>query len=767
MERLLWQRLLDRRTRRHLAAHLQKWRFQPKAFRGRFGKTSKVMNALPDKMQGEELLRLALEKVSAMIGTARNIQSARQTQEPSGVSDIQPRPRQLTGTTGVAQATLAGPAGAWEWDLMTNRMKWSDECFAVFGLPAQALQPSYEVWLDLIHQDDRERVLAEMTEVIQTGKLLNLEYRLAGADGAPRWINSNGQIITDVEQCLVRMYGVVMDITALRQSEESLRRIEQLNQAVLDSSNEHIAVLDRDGNVVSVNQNWRDFARDNSSVRMMRDWIGISYPEVCREATGAGSEEAAVICAGVKDVLSGLLDHFEIEYSSHLPARERWFLMRVSPLSRDSRDQSGAVVAIRDISDRKRGEAERAELMSAAQVARETAESASRAKDEFIARVTHDLRSPLNAILGWAKVLRSQAVDEKTAGEALGTIQHSAEKQERLLKSLLEASRVAGGNLRLNVHPVSLSAVIRSAMEVMRPACEAKEIDCETELATDADAITGDAGRLEQVIWNLVSNAVKFTPGGGRVKVRLERADPYVQITVSDNGQGIRPAHLPRIFERYWQAEDAVKGHSGGLGLGLSFVRHIVELHGGTVRAESDGENKGSKFIISLPYRAVRLQNEGQASIAAASLSTEDQNSVAHDLALQPLTLNGLRALVVDDERDARELVATILRQYGADVIIADSAAEALRMINESAPPPDLLISDISMPLEDGYSLIRKVRSLPPDKGGQIPAIALTAYGRIEDRIRVLSAGFQRHVPKPVEPAELALSAAHLTGRET
>lgn len=544
----------------------------------------------------------------------------------------------------------------------------------------------------------------------------------------------------------------------------ALEEVEQLNQTVLDSIQEHIAVIDRNGTIVAVNRVWNDFGRDNGSdAAPEKIGVGANYLKICEEAIGANAEGAAIVCAGIKDVLSGLLNHFTSEYPCHSPARERWFLMQVSPLSRE---RGGVVVTHLDITDRKHSEAERLRLLNEAQMARETAEAANRAKDEFIAQITHNLRSPLNAILGWSKVLRSQTVDEKTAADALATIQQSAEKQKHMIEDLLEVSRMVSGNLRLDVSPVSLSAVIHSAMEVMRPACEAKEIDCETELATDADAITGDAGRLEQVVWNLVSNAVKFTSGGGKVKVRLERADPYVQITVSDTGKGIKPSDLPHIFDRYWQSDGSGRRRSGGLGLGLSFVRHIVELHGGTVRAESDGEGKGAKFTISLPYRAVRLQNSGESLDAAPLRSTDDQAGKDRREALFASTLNGLLALVVDDEQDARELVAAILRQYGAEVIIAATAAAALRIIREAPRLPDLLISDIGMPEEDGYSLIRKVRALPADQGGQIPAIALTAYGRIEDRIRVLSAGFQRHVPKPVEPAELALSAAHLIGRE-
>jgi len=422
---------------------------------------------------------------------------------------------------------------------------------------------------------------------------------------------------------------------------------------------------------------------------------------------------------------------------------------------------------VRDITERKQHEAERTRLIAEAQMACETAEAANRAKDEFIAQITHDLRSPLNAILGWTKVLRSRKVNEQVAAEALATIEQSAEKQKHMIDDLLDVSRIVSGKLRLEVKPVSLGAVIRSAMDVMRPACEAKEIDCETELATDADAISGDPARLEQVIWNVVSNAVKFTPNRGKVKVRLERADPHVQITVSDTGQGIQPDHLPHIFNRYWQSAASDRRRAGGLGLGLSLTRHIVELHGGTVRAESDGEGKGTKIVITLPYRAVRLENSAKPPHPPSQPSTGDSAADSQNAHRTSATLEGILTVVVDDEQDARELVAAILRQHGAEVITTASVEEALQVIRDSARVPDLLVSDISMPEQDGYSLIRKVRALPSDQGGQIPAVALTAYGRLEDRINVLSAGFQMHVPKPVEPAELTLIAANLTGRET
>ncbi|HMV47150.1 MAG TPA: ATP-binding protein [Blastocatellia bacterium] len=440
----------------------------------------------------------------------------------------------------------------------------------------------------------------------------------------------------------------------------------------------------------------------------------------------------------------------------------RWLSSQGQTFYNDTRQVSIMLGVVRDITKYKQAEEERTRLIAEAESARETAEAANRAKDEFIAQITHDLRSPLNAILGWARVLRSRNVNQQITAEALATIEQSAEKQKRLIEDLLDVSRIVTGKLRLDVQPISLAAVINSAMEVMRPACNARSIDCQIELATKADDITGDPARLEQVIWNLVSNAVKFTPNGGQVKVRLERADPYVQIIVSDTGRGIQPEHLPYIFNRYWQPSNSSKKPTGGLGLGLSLARHIVELHGGTIRAESEGEGKGTKFFVSLPYRAVRLNggtpSGGSSETTSAKAKADSQKSQL---------LSGILALVVDDEPDARELVAAILHQHSAEVMTAAGMEEALQLIKSASRLPDVVVSDISMPEHDGYALIRRLRALPAQEGGEIPAIALTAYGRSDDRIHALSAGFQMHVPKPVEPAELALITASLTGRDT
>jgi len=419
------------------------------------------------------------------------------------------------------------------------------------------------------------------------------------------------------------------------------------------------------------------------------------------------------------------------------------------------RGRRAALVMANDITGRKRAEEEREQLLDKEQKAREEAETANRTKDEFLATVSHELRAPLNAMLGWAQILKSTRVDEKTLTHAIEIIERSARTQSKLIEDLLDTARIVSGKLRLDIQPVDLTSLIENAVDVLRPAAEAKEIDIQLLLKAGREVITGDPDRLQQVVWNLLSNAIKFTPKRGHVQVHLDRADPHVRVTITDTGKGISPEYLPFIFDRFLQADSSSTRRSTGLGLGLSLVRHLVELHGGTVYAKSPGEGLGASFIINLPLRAVLPQTSageppvfGGAGVLGAP------------------TLQGVWVLVVDDESDARELIATLLQQCGAKVTPVGSADEALTVVmaGESGRRPDVVVSDVSMPEVDGYELMRRVRELPPDSGGRIPAVALTAYGRSIDRIRALSAGFQMHMPKPVEPAELATVVASLTG---
>lgn len=421
------------------------------------------------------------------------------------------------------------------------------------------------------------------------------------------------------------------------------------------------------------------------------------------------------------------------------------------------RGRHALLVLSKDITDRKFAEAEREHLLASEKAAREEAQAASRAKDAFLAIVSHELRAPLNAILGWAAILRSPNADEATKAHAAETIERSALIQSKLIEDLLDSARVVRGHLRLEVQPVDLTAVIEAAVDVLHPAAEAKEIEVHRTFVAEREVITGDPDRLQQIVSNLLSNAIKFTPAGGRVEIVLERADPHVRLSVADTGKGISPEFLPYVFERFHQPDGSSTRRHSGLGLGLSLVRNLVELHGGTVHAESPGEGRGTTFTVNLPLRAVRPQAPDAESTPLSGMADLRTASI----------LKGVWALVVDDEADARDLVATLLQQYGAKVTSVASAEEALEVLGSKKTDkrPDVLVSDISMPEVDGYALIGRVRELAPDQGGRIPAVALTAYGRAIDRIRALSAGFNMHIPKPVEPAELATVVASLTGR--
>ena len=402
----------------------------------------------------------------------------------------------------------------------------------------------------------------------------------------------------------------------------------------------------------------------------------------------------------------------------------------------------------------KRTEEERAMLLA-------EAEAANRTKDEFLATMSHELRTPMTAILGWAQLLRSHTLGEADFERALEIVERNAQAQQKLIEDLLDISRIITGKLRLDVRPVDLASVVAATVDALRPTAEAKAIRLQSLLDPQAGPISGDTDRLQQVVWNLLSNAIKFTPKGGRVQVRLERADSHVEIVVSDSGKGISPEFLPHVFDRFRQADGTSTRKHGGLGLGLSIVRQLVELHGGTVGVESDGEGKGATFIVQLPQMVTRRQTTAADARPRRQTAAGDKH-FSFDC---PPSLQGLHILVVDDEPDTRRLLRTMLEQCGSEVVTAESATEALAAFAESKP--DVLISDIGMPGEDGYELIGKLRAAEAEgQAERVPAIALTAYARFEDRVRALNAGFQVHVTKPIEPVELIAVIASLTGRK-
>ncbi|WP_242053737.1 ATP-binding protein [Nostoc sp. FACHB-888] len=442
-------------------------------------------------------------------------------------------------------------------------------------------------------------------------------------------------------------------------------------------------------------------------------------------------------------VQQALAQQTVVQFEYFYPAWQRWFENRVYP------NAFGVSIFVTDISDRKSTEAERDRLLQLEQAARTEAETANRIKDEFLAVLSHELRSPLNPILGWARLLQTREFDAAALKKAIATIERNAKLQAQLIEDLLDVSRILQGKLNLNMFPVNLVLVIEAALETVRLAAEAKDIQIQTMLDSSLGQVLGDSGRLQQVIWNLLSNAVKFTPEGGKIDIQLERIDTQAQVTVSDTGKGISPEFLPHVFEYFRQADSTTTRKFGGLGLGLAIVRHLIELHGGTIWAESLGEGQGAIFTVRL-------------SLIKKELTSKQEIITALNASPTIEILAGIQILVVDDDDDTREFHTFVLEQAGARVTAVASAKEALQALAESEL--DMMLSDIGMPETDGYMLMRQVKALQALQAKQIPAIALTAYAGEIDQQQALESGFQKHMSKPVEPEELVKAIATLIG---
>jgi PAS domain S-box-containing protein len=425
-----------------------------------------------------------------------------------------------------------------------------------------------------------------------------------------------------------------------------------------------------------------------------------------------------------------------------------------SPIKDAGGNIIGVIVVFHDVSGRRRAARERERLLESERHARSEAEAANRLKDEFLATVSHELRTPLNAILGWSALLNRGNLEEDAKRTALEVIERNAKAQAEIISDILDVSRIITGKLRIKAEPIEPAQIIEAAIETLSPAIDAKAIDLRVSLDADAGFVSADADRLRQIIWNLLSNAIKFTPEKGRIEVALRRDNSHLEIAVRDNGIGIEPEFLPHVFERFRQADSSTTRVHSGLGLGLAIVRYLVELHGGKVRAESAGIGKGATFTIVLPIAAEPALQTLPAN------GSSGKNKEANSISAKKTDLTGLRVLVVDDEPDTLEILRAALTSYGANVRTAVSASHALETF--LVWKPNVLISDLGMPNEDGYSLIRKVRALKPEEGGSVPAAALTAYVREEDRLRALDAGFQTHIPKPVDPTEFATEVADL-----
>jgi PAS domain S-box-containing protein len=450
---------------------------------------------------------------------------------------------------------------------------------------------------------------------------------------------------------------------------------------------------------------------------------------------------------------------FETEYRLKVKNGEyRHFAVRGVPVSNNDGKVHEWIGVLIDIEDQKRAEvqlrqsaAEREEILNREQQARQEAEQANRLKDEFLATLSHELRTPLTATVGWVKMLRAGQLEPKDAAYALETIERNTQVQKQLIEDLLDVSRIITGKLRLDVRPVNLEKIVRTAIESILLSAQIKEIEIIDKIEPNTETVYADPHRLQQVLWNLLSNAMKFTPKGGQISVSLRKLDNQLEVSLKDTGIGIKPELLARIFDRFRQADSTTTRKHGGLGLGLAIVQHLIEAHGGTVEAFSDGEGAGSTFSFRLPVISQSAMPE---------IPRNQTGELPNPQLLKALRLDKLQLLVVDDDQDNLDLLKLLLSRYGAKVVTANSVAEAMSQLLHYHP--NIIVSDIGMPIEDGYQFIRKIRALPQDKGGKIPAIALTAFAKTEDREKALSLGFQKHITKPVDPLDLVKAIAEL-----
>ncbi|MCG3117393.1 MAG: ATP-binding protein [Candidatus Manganitrophus sp. SA1] len=521
-----------------------------------------------------------------------------------------------------------------------------------------------------------------------------------------------------------------------RHNEEIRRQSEERFRLLVDGARDYaIFMLDAAGRVI----NWNEGA-ERIQVYQAEEILGkpISHIYLPEQVQQGRPDKALRIAA-----TEGRFE--EEDWRMRKDGSIFWAIMVVTALRDASGGLSGYSVVMRDITERKRAEEERNDLLIREQKARLEAEEANRSKDEFLAMISHEIRTPLNAILGYSQLLGSGMFNEEQAARAIESIERNAKAQAQLVEDLLDVSRIITGKLRLHPRPIDLIEVIEAAVDTVRPAADAKGIRLESDLDRSAAPFVGDPDRLQQVTWNLVLNAVKFTPEGGEVRVGLKRIPPYVALTVSDTGIGIPPDFLPFVFERFRQGEASPNRSHTGLGLGLSIVRHLAELHGGSVQATSEGEGRGATFTVRLPVRAIRTGG-------SSPVRSEEEF---------PTMLEGIKVLVVDDEADARDLVTLVLKQRKAEVTAVGSAEEARRALDSLKP--DVLVSDIAMPEVDGYALIGRLRQEESEGRRHIPAVALSAYGGFEDRQQALMAGFDTYLVKPVDPERLAKALSALT----
>ncbi len=670
----------------------------------------------------------------------------------------------------------------WMVDIKEQKLLYVSPAYAqVWGRSCESLLGNFPGWLETIHPDDRPSLQDSFAARLNSKDFADLPwlefdrtYRIVRPDGTVRWIRDRGFPIKNNLGEVHRIAGIAEDITERKRTEEELAEISQMLKALIQACPLGITVFSLDDGKVKL---W------NPAAETIFGWseqeaLGNFLPTV-------PDPKRAEFLANLDCVRQGN-QLIGIEASRQKKGGLAIDLnVWAAPLV-DTKGNVSCLSIVADISARKRREEERKRLLASEQAARSAAETANRLKDEFLAVLSHELRTPMNAILGWTHLLRTRQFEPAATERALETIERNSKSLSQLIEDVLDVSKVVRGKLHLNISPVELDSVIEAAIETVQPAALLKEIHIELLLDNSVGLILGDGNRLQQIVWNLLSNAVKFTPKAGRVEVQLSAVrgelvaiNPrkpiakgqvsevtpqilegahYVQIQIRDTGIGIAPEFLPHVFERFRQENSSITRTYGGLGLGLAIVRHLVELHGGTVWVDSLGEGKGTSFSVLLPLLSPLIDvNDG---VGISPFQSNLEEAVLRD---NLLALTGLRVLVVDDQADTRELVARMLRQYGVEVTEVASAVEGLAALQRLMP--DVLVSDIEMSLEDGYSLMRKVRALAASAGGAIPALVLMASPSEEDQENALYAGFTQYLPKPINPLELVEIVANLAGR--
>jgi len=717
------------------------------------------------------ILRDSTGKAVRVVGAMADISDRKQVEQ-----ELQQTLQTLQESEEWARLAIqVGRLGGWRLHLDSDLVEMDERMREIWGEPEDIVMVSMSRVLDRIHPDDRARVLNAVKAAIdsQSSGIYEIEYRIVWDNGTERWVLAKGQAQFEGQEGsrqAIDFFGTLLDITDRKQAEETVRNsAERLSLALTAAKLGDWSWTATTDIVTFSEQAAAMFGIPPGPFMTWTEIQMLLHPDDRNQARLQVEQAIIERC------------DYDIEYRVQQPNGSYRWVAAKGRAQYDAYEQVlGMLGVVQDITHRKQAEAEREELLARERTARQEAEQANRIKDEFLAVLSHELRSPLNPILGWTKLLQTRKFNEQDTQRALETIERNAKLQTQLIDDLLDVSRILRGKLALNVAPIDLRTVINAALETVQLSAEAKNIHIQNTTIGHVGFVSGDSGRLQQVIWNLLSNAIKFTAEGGQIEIWLEQIDgeplleqgsrrlsqksenieepghpltqssphAYAQITVHDTGKGISPEFLPYVFEYFRQEDGTTTRKFGGLGLGLAIVRYLTELHGGTVRADSAGEDQGATFTIRLPLQRIERLREEECH-GAMSGRAFDRSVMSS--AFSPL--QGVRVLAVDDEADMRDLIFMILRETGAEIRVAASAIEALEALNSFQP--DVLISDIGMPEIDGYQLMHQIRLLPAQYGGRIPAIALTAYAGEYDQQKSQKVGFQRHISKPTEPSIL------------